>query len=205
MKGDGLPCSAPAFDSSSLPSSPSGWGGRRGMRFANCRFLQRLPRILRDNRFAVTATVGRRRDIAEIMDIEGGNTADRNYIAVVDVGTSTVVVHLVNVVDMTTVDAQACFNSQSVYGREVTARIMVAEKKGAAPLQEAIVRDINQLISTLATRNGIGLRDITAAVCAGNTTMMHLLLGLPARNIRRAPCMRGCCSWQLSCGLGSYE
>jgi len=149
--------------------------------------LQRLPRVLRDNGFAITATIGRRRGVAEVMDIEGGNTSDRNYIVVVDVGTSTVVAHLVDAVEMTTVDAQACFNSQAVCGREVTARIMVAEKRGAKPLQDAVVKDINQLISTLAARNHIGLRDVTAAVCSGNTAMLHLLLGLPAGNIRRNP------------------
>jgi len=125
--------------------------------------------------------------VAEIMDIEPGNTSEKNYIVVVDVGTSTVVAHLVDAVRSATVDAQACFNSQSVYGREVTARMIVAEKRGAEPLQQALVADINQLVSTLASRNGVRARDITAAVCSGNTTMMHFLLGLPTGNIRRAP------------------
>jgi len=151
------------------------------------KILQRLPRILRENDFTVTATIGRRRDIAEIMDIEGGDTSGGNYMVVADVGTSTIVVHLVSVVDMTTVDAQACFNSQSVYGREVTARIIVAERKGAGPLQEAVVKDINRLISILTARNHIGFRDITAAVCSGNTVMMHFLMGLPTGNMRRNP------------------
>ena len=50
------------------------------------------------------------------MDIEGGDTSNRNYAAVVDIGTTTIVVHLANVTEMTTVDAEACFNSQAVYG-----------------------------------------------------------------------------------------
>jgi len=149
--------------------------------------LRRLPAALRENDFAVTVTIGRRREVAEFMDIEAGDTSGLNYIAVVDVGTSTLVAHLVDVVGMTTVDAQACFNSQSVYGREVTARIMVAEKKGAEPLQDLLVADINGLISTLAARNDVNLKDITAVVCSGNTTMMHFLLGLPVREIRRHP------------------
>lgn len=149
--------------------------------------LRRLPKILRDNDFQVTATVGRRRDIAEIMDIEGGDTSGRNCMVIVDVGTSTIVAHLVDVVEMTTVDAQACFNSQSVYGREVTARMIMAEKKGVKQLQELLVKDINRLISILAGNTGVNLKDITAAVCSGNTTMIHFLLGLPTRNIRRNP------------------
>jgi uncharacterized 2Fe-2S/4Fe-4S cluster protein (DUF4445 family) len=142
---------------------------------------------LRENDFSVTATIGRRGDIAEVMDIEGGDTTNRNYMVIVDVGTSTIVVHLVDVVKMTTVDAQACFNSQSIYGREVTARIIAAEKKGSQQLQEMLVEDINRLISTLVTRNSVNLKDINAVVCSGNTTMIHFLIGFPADNIRRKP------------------
>ena len=151
------------------------------------RLVRKLPDLLRDNDFAVTVTLGHRDGIAEVMDIHGGDISQRNYIVVVDIGTTTVVAHLTDVAAITTVDAQACFNSQSVYGREVTARIMAAEKKGTTTLQEQIVDDINRLISTLAARNHVSPKDITAVVCAGNTTMLHLLLGLPVHNIRRKP------------------
>ena len=151
------------------------------------RVMRRLPQILRDNNFAVTAIVGRRDNIAEIVDVEAGDTSAQNYVVVVDVGTSTVVAHLVNVRQMRTVDADACFNSQAVYGREVTARIMAAEKRGLAPLQDLIVGDINRLIANLAARNNVAPRDITAAVCAGNTAMVHFLLALPLGNMRRKP------------------
>jgi len=54
-----------------------------------------MPEILRDSHFRITVSVGRRHGVGEIMDLEGGDTSDRNAMAVVDVGTSTVVVHLV--------------------------------------------------------------------------------------------------------------
>lgn len=149
--------------------------------------LKRIPAVLRANGFRVTAVVGARRNTFELVDLEGGATSARHYVAVVDIGTSTVVAHLVNVNDMTTVDAEACFNSQSVHGREVTARIMAAEKKGTDALQQLIAEDINRLVSAVAGRNGVNLRDITAIVCSGNTVMTHFLLGLPAEHIRRSP------------------
>jgi len=151
------------------------------------KIMRQLSEIIRESELVVTATVGRRADIAEVMEIEPGDTSEANYMAVVDIGTSTVVVHLVDAVRMSTVDARACFNSQSVYGREVTARIIAAEKKGGEELQRLVVEDINRLVSSLASEHGVRPRDITAVVCAGNTTMMHLLLGLPAGNLRREP------------------
>ncbi len=156
------------------------------------KILRRLPQVLRDYDFAVTAMVGKRGAAAEILDIEGGNTSARNYMAIVDVGTSTIVVHLVEAVEMKTLDTQACFNSQAVYGREVTARIMASEKRGSKQLQELVVSDINRMIAVLVERNKVRTEDITAAVCSGNTTMMHFLLGLPAGNIRRRPYIAAC-------------
>ncbi len=150
--------------------------------------IKRLPEVLRAQNFQVTATVGRRGEIGEIVDVEPGDTSARNFIAVIDVGTSTVVLHLVDVVKMATVVARACFNSQSAYGREVTARIMASEKEGGAEkLQQLLVEDINRLITAACSEKGVALRDVNAAVVAGNTAMNHFLLGLPAGNIRREP------------------
>ncbi len=149
--------------------------------------LRTLPSVLRQHNFTVTATVGRRRGVAEIMEVEGGDTAERNYLAVVDIGTSTVVAHLIRAHDGTLIGAQACFNSQSVCGWEVTSRIIYSERMGQESLQSRVVEDINRLIATLAADHNVNVRDITAVVCAGNTVMMHFLLGLPAAGIRRNP------------------
>jgi uncharacterized 2Fe-2S/4Fe-4S cluster protein (DUF4445 family) len=151
------------------------------------RMIKILPEILRENDYRVTATVGLRRDIAEVMDLEGGDTSAHNYMAVVDMGTTTIVAHLVDANSMHTVDARACFNSQGIYGREVTRRMIAAEQKGVEELQRLLVEDINGLITGMAQANRIRLKDITAVICAGNTAMGHFLLGLCTRNIRRSP------------------
>jgi len=151
------------------------------------KIMKLIPNILRKNGFGVTVTLGLRKDIGEIMNVEGGNTEDRNYIAIVDMGTTTIVAHLVNANTMETVDAKATFNSQGIFGREVTRRIISAEKKGHDELQKLLIEDINGLIRNLAESNSVNLKDITAVVCAGNTAMGHFLLGLPTSNIRRYP------------------
>ena len=149
--------------------------------------IRSLPEVLRENDYRITGTIGLRREIAEVMDIEGGDHHHENYMVVVDMGTTTIVAHLVNAETCTTIDGQACFNSQGVYGREVTGRMIMAEKKGMAELQRLLCEDINKLVEDLARKNGIALKDITAVVCAGNTAMGHFLLGLPVENIRRLP------------------
>jgi uncharacterized 2Fe-2S/4Fe-4S cluster protein (DUF4445 family) len=151
------------------------------------KIIKTLSEILREHNYCITATVGLRKDIAEVMNIEEGNTEDRNYMVVVDIGTTTIVAHLVNANTFKTVDAKVCFNSQGIFGREVTGRMISAEKRGIEELQKLLVGDINQLIEGLAKRNQVNLKDITAVICAGNTAMGHFLLGLCTRHIRRSP------------------
>lgn len=151
------------------------------------KIIRNLPAILRGNNYKVTATVGLRRDIAEIMNIEPGNTENKNYMVVVDIGTTTVVAHLLDANRIKTIAAKACFNSQAIYGGEVTSRIISAERRGIMELQKLLISDINGLIRGLAKEERINLKDISAVVCAGNTIMSHFLLGLPTRYIRRTP------------------
>jgi len=151
------------------------------------KIIKNLPEILREHNYKITATVGLRREVAEVIQIEGGDTAEESYMIIVDMGTTTVVAHLVDATSLRTIDAAACFNSQGIYGREVTGRMISAEKKGAEDLQKLLVGDINQLINQLAKANDVLLKDIIAVVCAGNTAMGHFLLGLPTYHIRRFP------------------
>ena len=156
--------------------------------------LRILPKILRESKGKVTATIGIRGETTEVIQIEEGDTTKESYGLAVDVGTCTVVAHLVNLNNSETIDAEATYNSQRVYGEEVTRRIIYAELKGPDKLREAIVNDINNLISTLISRNKIKLNDVMTLVCAGNTTMVHLLLGLDPSQIRREPYIPACTS-----------
>ena len=110
-----------------------------GLMQAGLKVIRQMAEILRESNFTVTAMIGRRGGVAEIMDIEAGDTSTRNFLAIVDVGTSTIVLHLVDAVELRTMGAEACFNSQATYGREVTARMIAAEKRGPEVLQQLLV------------------------------------------------------------------
>ncbi|MFQ6117842.1 MAG: ASKHA domain-containing protein, partial [Candidatus Bipolaricaulia bacterium] len=149
--------------------------------------LQPLPKLLRESEWKVTATLGRRGGTTEVIQVEPGDQAGRNYGIAVDVGTSTVVAHLVDLATSQTIDAEACYNSQLPFGEEVTRRIIYAEREGAGALRQAIVGDINNLISALISRNRVELGEVTTLFCAGNTTMLHFLLGLDPSCVRKSP------------------
>jgi uncharacterized 2Fe-2S/4Fe-4S cluster protein (DUF4445 family) len=87
-----------------------------------------------------------------------------------------------------TVDTEATYNSQINFGEDYIRRIIYAEENDAFDeMQNRIVNDVNGLIVTLAERNRVDLQDISAVICAGNTAMVHFLLNLDPRRIRREP------------------
>jgi uncharacterized 2Fe-2S/4Fe-4S cluster protein (DUF4445 family) len=151
--------------------------------------IRSLPRLLRENSFHITATIGRRGKTVEVVQLEAGDTTRRNFGVALDVGTTTVVANLVDLGSGETVSRKATYNSQIRYGEDVITRIMltVEEPDGLAKLHDTVVADINNLVSAMAEESGASHHEITYMVASGNTTMMHLLLGLEAENIRKEP------------------
>lgn len=143
---------------------------------------------IRRSDWKITATLSRHNGIGQILQVEEGNTADRNYGAAVDVGTTTVVAQLVDLKTGKVVGVEGNHNLQARYGEDVLSRIAYVCGKGSLDLlQKAVVENINILIETLARTKGIRMEDITCIVAAGNTTMSHILLGLMPCSIRDDP------------------
>lgn len=152
------------------------------------RILQKLTSIMEGAGYEVTATIGRRGGTTEVIEIEPKDRSQRNFAVAVDLGTTTVVAHLVDLIRGETVDTEATYNSQINFGDDYIRRIIYAEENDAFDLlQDRIVRDVNDLVATLATRQRIGLNDISACTVAGNTAMVHFLLKLDPTRIRREP------------------
>lgn len=154
---------------------------------AGLKVLRALPGVLRKANFQITATLARRGGTVELLEVEGGDHAKDAFGVAVDVGTSTIVAHLVHLASGKTLDAEAKYNSQQAYGLEVTRRIIASEREGVEKLQALVVEDINGLISLMVERQGVKLSDVVAVLCAGNTAMTHFLLGLPAGTLRKNP------------------
>jgi uncharacterized 2Fe-2S/4Fe-4S cluster protein (DUF4445 family) len=149
--------------------------------------IRDLPDVHREEQWQLTATVGRRGGTTEVTQVEAGNRERESYGVAIDVGTSTIVAHLVSLFTSETLDAEACYNSQMAYGEEVTRRIIYAAREDPKDLQQAVAADINNLISTFIDRNPIDLHDVVTVFTAGNTAMLHFLLGLDPSNIRKSP------------------
>jgi len=152
------------------------------------RILQRLPYVLQQANYKVAVTIGRRGGTTEVIEVEPAGRRVTNFAVAVDLGTTTVVAHLIDLTNGITLDTEATYNSQINFGEDYIRRIIYAEENNAFDeMQNRIVQDVNNLIVTLAERQRIDLQDITAIICAGNTAMVHFLLNLDPTRIRREP------------------
>lgn len=151
--------------------------------------LRGLPGLLRESNWQVTVTFSDSRGMPEIIDVQPIVESRHNYGLGIDVGTTTIVVHLIDLDTGVSLGVEAEYNGQIEYGDDVIARIIYTSQKegGLEELKDAVVGTINSLIADLMDSNQISPRDITCVVCAGNTTMTHLLLGIDPASIRREP------------------
>jgi len=108
--------------------------------------------------------------------------------AAIDIGTTTVTVWLVDLISGEVRAQVAEYNGQIARGEDVISRIIYAGKNGGAEeLQQLVLGTINGLIETACKRASAQPEEIFKVCVAGNSTMMHLLLGLPPESIRLTP------------------
>ena len=150
--------------------------------------LKKLSRILRENEWNVIVTLMDLWDRQEIIDI--GPVSDEDLIGVaVDIGTTTLVVELVDLKSGAVIDSRSDYNKQVVYGEDVLSRILYTEehKDGIRKLTSTVRYGINDLIRELVIDNKMRYEKICRAVISGNTVMMHLFYGLDPKYIRHEP------------------
>lgn len=150
--------------------------------------LRKLPGILRETNWRITVLIGQVDGQEKILNIEPQDTSSRNFGLAIDVGTTTIVVSLVDLKNNKTIGTEISFNRQASYGDDIITRIVFAEnEEGLEQMHHLVVETINDAIKTLVKKYKINYDEITVAVCSGNMTMMHLLLKIEPSFLRREP------------------
>jgi len=150
--------------------------------------IRKLGELLRDSEWKVTVTLGMKEGQTELLTVEPQNTADKNYGVCFDIGTTTISGQLVDLNRGKTLGTKITYNKQASFGADVISRIIYAqEPDGLDKLHDVVIESINQIISELVKEHKVDPNNITCCLCAGNTTMIHLLLRIDPTFIRRAP------------------
>ena len=115
--------------------------------------------------------------------------ADRHYGLAFDLGTSTLVGKLINLMEGSEVAVASSLNSQIKYGTNVISRLQYVKEhgNGLETMHGLLIKDINLLTARLLKTAGLNPQDIFIAVVAGNTTMQHFMLNLNPSGIAEAP------------------
>lgn len=126
----------------------------------------------------------------KLIGLEYGNTTDEIYGVAVDIGTTTVVASLINLLTGEEIDNEAEINAQKNFGQDVLTRITyVLEngEQGTQELQKAIVNSLNKMLNRICERKNIKKDKIYEISIAANSTMIHMLLGIESISLGKSP------------------
>ncbi|MDR2850055.1 MAG: ASKHA domain-containing protein [Verrucomicrobiota bacterium] len=108
--------------------------------------------------------------------------------AAVDIGTTTLVVSLVDLRTGAERAVASALNPQSRHAQDVLSRIKLGSTpEGLRLLQSELAATLNTLTAQAAAEAGVPLRHIHEAVLSGNTTMVHLAAGANPASLGKYP------------------
>lgn len=149
--------------------------------------LRSLPKVVWDRKLKglVTVVISENKIIA----VEPGDSSDKLYGIAVDIGTTSVVVALMNLITGETLGVASASNPQATFGADVISRIdyVTQTEGGLDQLQRRIVQTINRLTEKLAKDIDISTQEIYQMTVVGNTTMSHLFLKADPTHLATSP------------------
>ena len=161
--------------------------------------LRRLSSALREGNWTVTLVIETDRwDAPEgpprLIDILPGDHLESLWGAAIDIGTTSNVVWLVDLLSGRVMAQAADYNGQISRGEDVISRIIYASRgkgedkgQGLWELQGLVVQTLNRLLEQATSEAGTHPEEVYRATVAGNSTMLHLFTGLQPESIRLMP------------------
>jgi uncharacterized 2Fe-2S/4Fe-4S cluster protein (DUF4445 family) len=147
--------------------------------------LQTLPRTLREAEFDVTAVLCGE----TLLAVEPGDTTHQCFGIAFDLGTTTIVGTLMDLNSGEARGVVSTLNAQAVHGGDVLSRISytMSRKEGLLEMQHLAAFSINGLIERLTEESGVPAGRLYEITVAGNSTMLHLLMGIDPEPISVTP------------------
>ncbi len=147
--------------------------------------LQRLQPALEDGSRKITATVWSGSRVLEIQPgyVEGA------YGLAVDVGSTTIACYLSNIRTGELLSTTSNMNPQVSFGEDLMSRVSYSMNRpdGLKKMNRVVIEAINRLAADAARQAGIRSRQIFEITLVGNTTMIHILQGIPPDQLGGAP------------------
>jgi uncharacterized 2Fe-2S/4Fe-4S cluster protein (DUF4445 family) len=150
--------------------------------------LKHLPPLMRMADYRIRCTVFRDRARWVLTGIGAADAPRPTAGLAVDLGTTRVVLQLIDLTSRRVLGDHALDNPQIAIGPDVLARIHHADSPGGLKeLNGLIIGGLNSAIDKICRAAGIEPQDVCVVSVAGNTSMTHLFLGMEPRWIIREP------------------
>ncbi len=152
---------------------------------ADLHVIQSLQKTLTDGDYRVTVAVHGGRDVIAIWP--GYN--DRAYGVAIDVGSTTIAGHLVDLSDGSVLASAGVMNPQIRFGEDLMSRVsyVMMHEGGDEELTAAVRKAIDGLLANLANKAFCKRVEILELTIVGNPIMHHLLLGIDPTPLGSAP------------------
>jgi len=107
----------------------------------------------------------------------------------IDIGTTTVVLYFLNLLTGQIEAISSLLNPQKTFGADVITRISYCQEhdNGLSELQKSIVDAINDELDTFRIKSKLISENYEKIIVVGNTTMLHIILGVDPLSIALAP------------------
>ncbi len=147
-----------------------------------------LQKTLRDGKWAVTAAVFQDEGAPVVTHVWPG-FHDKFYGLACDIGSTTIAMHLSDMMSGETLASAGIANPQIRFGEDLMSRVsyVMMNEGGEAALTKVVREAINSLINDICEQAGISSDDILEATFVGNPVMHHLFLGLDPTELGQAP------------------
>jgi uncharacterized 2Fe-2S/4Fe-4S cluster protein (DUF4445 family) len=147
--------------------------------------LQSLQAALREGKWQVTVAI---RNNERIVAVWPG-FRDRIYGAAIDVGSTTIAVHLCDLASGEVLASSGAMNPQIRFGEDLMSRVSYAmlNPEGAGQMTKAVREAVSELIYKTTRQAEIDTADVLELTLVGNPIMHHLLLGLDPTPLGTAP------------------
>ncbi|MBL4813648.1 MAG: DUF4445 domain-containing protein, partial [Rhodobacteraceae bacterium] len=153
--------------------------------------LARLQKALRKGKWSVTVALHKdHKDAAHrILDIWPGFHDASLYGLAIDLGSTTIAAHLIDLRTGNVIESAGVMNPQIRFGEDLMSRVSYAMMNpgGAGEMTHVVREAISTLAAELALTADITAQDIVEAVFVCNPVMHHLLLGIDPLELGLAP------------------
>jgi uncharacterized 2Fe-2S/4Fe-4S cluster protein (DUF4445 family) len=147
--------------------------------------LRHLQHTLRQGKWEITITLWHEHEVIRVQP----GYAEGTYGFAVDIGSTTVAGHLVDLRTGQILATESMMNPQTTYGEDLMSRISygMMNPDGVDKMHSAIIEALSKLVKRATRAVKLQPEDVTELVLVGNTTMIDLLLGIDPVELGGAP------------------